>query len=164
MTRQEWTASIPKLVLLGILFAAILVSRHPKVVLRADFWGEDGWQWYPDAYNSGWASLLVPHTGYLETISRLGGLLVQPFPLAWAPTLFAAIALAVQVLPPVFLVASRVEDAWPQAGSRLVFALVYLGLPNSYEAFVNLTNAQWHLAVLAFLVVVRMPHFCCCRG
>jgi hypothetical protein len=32
-----------------------------------------------------------------------------------------------------------------------------VALPNSYEVFVNLTNAQWHLAVLAFLVVVSRP-------
>ena len=49
------------------------------------------------------------------------------------------------------------QDAWPQARGRLAFALFYVGLPNSYEVFVNLTNAQWHLAVLAFLVVVSRP-------
>jgi hypothetical protein len=113
--------------------------------------------WYPDAYNSGWVSLLLPHTGYLQTISRLGGLLAQPFPLTWAPTLFAGIALAIQTLPPVFLVSSRMQDAWPQVWGRLAFALLYIGLPYSYEVFVNLTNAQWHLAVLAFLVVVSRP-------
>jgi hypothetical protein len=57
------TINVLKLVLLAILFAAVLVSRRPSVLFHAEFWAEDGWYWYPDAYHNGWASLLLPHTG-----------------------------------------------------------------------------------------------------
>jgi hypothetical protein len=35
--------------------------------------------------------------------------------------------------------------------------LIYLLLPNSAEVYANLTNAQWHLAFFAFLVLVSRP-------
>jgi len=141
------------LALLSVLFAAVLWLRNPSILLDAQFWAEDGWIWYPDAYSAGLASLFSPVTGYLQTLSRLVALLSQPFPLSWAPTLFAATAFAVQLAPAIFLVSDRMEAAWPSLRGRALFALLYLALPNSYETFVNLTNAQWYLAILAFLVV-----------
>ena len=151
-TREPWA-----LLLLGIAFAALVLSRKPDVLLHAELWGDDGWSWYPDAYRIGLGSLLLPVGGYLNTLQRLVGLAAQPFPLAWAPTLFAAAALAVQVLPAVFLASSRMAAAWPQAWARLLFAIVLLALPNEIELYVNLTNAQWNLSLLAFLVLTSAP-------
>jgi hypothetical protein len=138
-------------------FVAILFLRHPQALLRADFWGEDGAVWYAQAYEISWRCLLVPHTGYLQTTSRLVALLAQNFPLRWAPTIFAACALVIQALPPTLLMSKRMQDAWPDPVSRLAFALIYVGLPSSVEVLTNLTNAQWHLACLAFLNVTIRP-------
>ncbi len=124
------------------------------MLLHAEFWAEDGGQWYPQAYEFGWRCLLWPWSGYLQTFSRVVALASQPFPLVWAPTLFALTALAVQVAPPVFLVSDRMNGPWPSRVGRVPFALVFLTLQNSGEVYVNLTNAQWYLALLAFLVTV----------
>ena len=128
------------------------------MLLHPEFWAEDGWVWFPDGYEYGLASLARPVAGYLQTAPRLVGLLAQAFPLAWAPALFAVCALLFQVLPPLFLVSSRMAAAWPDARGRLLFALVWLVLPNTREVYVNLTNAQWHIAALGFLVLLsRAP-------
>jgi hypothetical protein len=142
---------------LAALFMLLLVSRNPGVLLHAEFWGDDGWNWYPDAYNHGAAALLIPANGYLNSFQRLGGLLAQMVPLRWAPTLFAVIALLVQVLPPLFIASPRMAASLPSRSLRLTLAFACLMLPNSIEAFGNLTNCQWHLAVLAFLVIVATP-------
>ena len=140
------------------LFAALIViSRRSDTILHANFWAEDGWRWYPDAYEFGWRALLRPWSGYLQTISRLVAWLVQPWPLDWVPTLFAVVAVAVQVGAAVFLVSDRMEIAWPRRGARVLFALIYLLLPNSFEVYANLTNVQWHLAFFAFLVLASSP-------
>ena len=135
------------------VFAVLLFLRHPAGILRADFWGEDGWLWYPDAYRFGASCLFVPHTGYLQTISRLVALGSQMVPLRWAPTVFAVIALFIQLLPPLLLISRRFDDVWPHLTSRLVFAAAFIGFPNSFEEFGNITNSQWYLGVLAFLIV-----------
>ena len=38
-----------------------------------------------------------------------------------------------------------------------MIAFVYLALPHSPETNANLTNAQWHLALLSFLIIVAAP-------
>ena len=161
-TREGGTnaASAPPpwaLALLGVVFAALVLSRKPEVLLHAELWGDDGWSWYPDAYNIGVSALLLPVNGYLNTFQRLIGLSVQPFPLTWVPTLFAASALVVQVLPALFLVSGRMAPVWPQTWARLLFAVITLVMPNEIEFYVNLTNAQWNLSLLAFLVLVSAP-------
>ena len=101
--------------------------------------------------------MLLPVNGYLNTFQRLVSLIVQPFPLTWVPTLFAGVALVVQVLPALFLVSARMAPLWPQTWARVLFALIFLVLPNEIELYVNLTNAPWNLTLLAFLVLVSAP-------
>ncbi|MBB2204274.1 hypothetical protein [Gluconacetobacter takamatsuzukensis] len=157
MRQYRFSFNTIPLPLAGTIFLLLLFLRHPAAILDANFWGEDGWFWYPDAYKIGVRSLLLPHTGYLQTISRLGGLAAQLVSVRWGPTVFAVIALVVQMLPALFLVSRRFDALWPHYPSRLAFALVYVGLPNSVETSGNLTNSQWYLAILAFLVIVSAP-------
>ena len=124
---------------------------------HANLWGEDGWVWYPDAYNRGWQSLLLPWSGYLQTASRLVALATLPFPLAWVPTLFAGAAILAQACVAAFMVSDRLAVLCPTRPIRYLFALLYALQPNTYETFANLTNLQWHLGLLSFLVVISAP-------
>ena len=136
----------------------ILFAREPAHILHAELWAEDGWEWYPFAYAHGVRSLTVPLVGYFQTISRLVGLAAQWIPLPSVPTMFASVALVIQAAPAAFLVSRRLEISWPSLRGRVLFALVYLMLPNTMEVYDNLTNAQWHLAILSFLVLfARAP-------
>ena len=146
-----------RFLLAWLIAGAVLFVRDPAHLLQAQFWAEDGWFWYPDAYHHGAASLLTPVVGYFQTISRLIGLLAQSVPLRSAPTVFAACALLIQAAPAAFLVSHRMDRAWPDRRSRILLALLYAALPNASEVFDNVTNAQWHLAVLAFLVLASSP-------
>src|SRR5579862_3203658 len=63
----------------GWLFAAFLlaalaiVSRCPSMFKHAQFYAEDGTDWFAEAYNAGWLrSLTFPYMGYLSTVQRLG--------------------------------------------------------------------------------------------
>ncbi len=145
------------LVVLPILFAALLFARKPQALLHAEIWGDEGWTFYPDAYRFGWRCLGIPAGGYLDTLQRLVGLAVQPLPLTAVPTAFALAAFVVQLLPPLFLVSGRMAAALPSGALRLALALLMLALPGEIEFYVNLTNAQWNLAVLSLLVVLGRP-------
>ena len=124
----------------------ILFSRRPDAVLHAQFYAEDGARWYADAYHLGWRCLLIPETGYLQTVSRLVGLLSLLFPLRAAPLVMNVIALTGQILPVNLILSSRFKEVpWL---FRVVGSLLYLGIPNSLEIHANTTNLQWHLALL----------------
>lgn len=151
--REPWPARPAVLWLLFFVFVTLLAARDPGVILAAELWGEDGWAWYPEAYIYGVPTLWAPVAGYLQTVSRSVALLGLALPFSWTPTFYNGCALAMQALPSLFLVSSRMARAWPHAGSRLLFALLWIALPNSREGFANLTNSQWHLAALAFLIL-----------
>jgi hypothetical protein len=132
-------------------------QRCPTVISRAAFWAEDGWVWYPQCYASGWRCLLIDHSAYLQTISRLVALLSLLWPLAAAPRVFALSALLMQSAPAIFLLSRRMASAIPSVGVRVALALLLVAIPGMSEIYVNLTNSQWHLSLLAFLILCANP-------
>src|SRR5260370_8046744 len=89
-------------------------------------------------------------------MARLTAALAQLFPLTGAPLLFNLVAILFQVLPVSFFLSSRFASLGTQR-SRFLLGFLYLALPNSFEVNANVTNAQWHLALLACLVVLPDP-------
>lgn len=148
-------------VVLPLVFAVgciVTFARAPSVLLHPQLWAEDGAVFFQGAYNQGWHTpLLHAQAGYLQSFSRLVADSALLLPLTWLPAFFAGVALVVQVLPAVFVASRRLERAVPDRRVRILLAAVYLVIPNSSEVNVKLTNAQWHLAVLAVLVVLAAP-------
>lgn len=139
------------------LFPLLIFLHNPRRLLRPELWGEDGPIWYAHAYQFGLSSLLLPAGGYLNSVQRLVAIAAQPLPLAWTPLIFQVAAVLIQAAPAIFLVSSRMDAAWPDRTSRYLFALLYLVMPNAPETAMGLTNSQWYLAILAFLLVVSTP-------
>jgi hypothetical protein len=133
----------------------VLLSRRPDAILNAQFYAEDGARWYADAYHMGWHCLLLPETGYLQTVSRLIGVFSLLFPFAVAPLVMNLCALAVQILPVNLFLSARFSAV--PFKTRLIGSLLYLAIPNSIEIHANTTNIQWHLALLGCLVLLARP-------
>ena len=79
-------------VLIGVILigSLLIISRQPSVVYHPQFWAEDGAVWYADAWNRGWIALIQPHTGYLQTISRITAMIGSATPVSvGASTLYA---------------------------------------------------------------------------
>jgi hypothetical protein len=143
-----------------VLFAAsalVVISRRPDVVLRSQFWAEDGQVWYAQAYNLGWLhALTLPFGGYLNTLPRLVAALSLAVPFHAAPLIMSCIGIVCQVLPCCVLLSSRCSE-WGTLRARALYAAVYLALPNSWEINVNVTDAHFHLALVAFLIATGTP-------
>lgn len=142
-----------RLLLLAVA-AALTFARVPSRLLRPELYAEDGSFWLQDAYLRGVSSLLLPHTGYLQILSRLCGLLFLVLPMTQAPLLFAVVAFAVQLAPVALLLSARGAGLLPSLPARLMLVAYYVGEPNSSEVQINVTNAMWHLAVAGFLIIV----------
>ncbi|WP_157692542.1 hypothetical protein [Granulibacter bethesdensis] len=133
-----------------------LAVRYPLGLHHATLWAEDG-IWYQNAYQYGWSSLLLPHVGYLQTASRIGALLAQPLPLGNVPFFFAVIALLIQAAPAIYVASSRFAPLVPDWRIRFLLGGFLITMPYGFEEFVILTNTQWHLALLSFLIVIAPP-------
>jgi hypothetical protein len=145
-------------VLIFIVSLLVIFSRRPDVLLNPQFWAEDGRVWYAEAYNQGAIySLTTPQDGYFQTISRIGAVFSQMFPLACGPLVFNLIAISAKILVVSFIASSRFSKLIPNVYGRLLIGFIYLALPVAFETHGNLTNVQWHLALLSFLIIIAAP-------
>src|SRR3954447_3150542 len=144
--------------LLGFLIAALaVISRRPDALFNPQFFAEDGNIWFADAYNYGWLqALAMTHTGYFQTLPRLGAALALAVPLQHAPWVTNLIGLLLQVAPAIFLLSRRASN-WAPLRIRILMAAAYIALPNTSELNVSITEAQWHLGLLACLVALSRP-------
>lgn len=142
----------------AVVALLIMFARRPSAFLIPQFWAEDGKIWYADAYNHGIIfSLITPENGYFQTFSRLVAILSQAFPLKFGPAIFLTAAVAVQIGTALFIISPRMSRIVPDRSWRLVLGLLYLAIPHSWEIHANVTNSQWHLALLACLIVIAEP-------
>lgn len=146
------------LVLAGIATAALWFSHLPSLLLHAQFYADDG-RWYATAYQEGaLPSLFQPDAGYLVLFQRLAAAAALALPTIAAPTFFNVVALLLEVAGICYLLSSRMAPAIPGLWVRVAIALLVVALPNAYDTSGNLTNSQWHLALIAFLVLfARAP-------
>lgn len=136
-----------------LLACALIVSRRPDAMFHAQFYAEDGHVFFADAYNFGWWSALFrTYEGYYHALPRLGAALALLAPLTLAPLVLNVIAICVQALPVNVMLCSRLS-AWGSLRARVLLAGIYLALPNSFEMNATITNSQWILALIAFLLV-----------
>ena len=134
---------------------ALVVSRRPDAIFNAQFYAEDGTLFYADAYHFGWHCLLMPYGGYLHIPLRLLGLLAQLVPFGRAPLLMNLCAIIVQILPVHIFLSSRFISI--PFVTRVCGALLYLAVPNAFEIHAKAANIQWHLALVACLVLLARP-------
>jgi hypothetical protein len=133
----------------------LVCSRRPDAVLNAQFFAEDGKDWFLDAYNHGLRSLFIPESGYLHLLHRIIALFAVLLPFALAPLVMNLCAIVVQILPVNLFLTSRFN--YIPLKMRLLGSLLYLAIPNAAEIHANVTNVQWHLALMAFLVLLARP-------
>ncbi len=143
----------------AVFLAALLAifSRLPGALLHPQFFAEDGWIWYQQAYNLTWVrSLGITHGGYLQTLPRLVAGLALWVPMQWAPLIMNLSGAVIQVLPITALLSSRCSP-WGSLPVRMLMALLYLTVPDAPEVHVVITNAMWHLALLQMLLAFSLP-------
>jgi hypothetical protein len=154
----ESTGIGPALQLLVFFIAAALVVSHrPDALFNPQFFAEDGTIWYPEAYMSGWfAALFHSRNGYFQTLPRLASAIALIVPLRFAPMILNVIGITIQVLPVNLLVSTRCRN-WAPLFARALMAILYLGLPNTRELDAAPEEGQWHLALLACIIVLGCP-------
>jgi hypothetical protein len=143
-----------------VIFAAALIaifSRLPGALLHPQFFAEDGWVWYEQAYNLHWLrSLGIAQAGYMQTFPRLVTGIALLFPMRWAPLIMNLAGAVIQALPVSALLSRRCMP-WGPLPVRMLMAALYISIPDAPEIHVVLTNAMWHLALLLALLAFSLP-------
>lgn len=160
--RRAWAAFALALA----AFAALVLSRRPGALTNAQFWAEDGLEWFARAYNMGpWRALRLPYGGYYQLFPRLTAAIATYLGLELAPLFLSLVSLLLQASVPAFLTTDRFASVVPGRWRRFALGVVLVAAPNLFEVHMNATNGHIHLALLAFLVVVAEPRdFLAWRG
>ncbi len=154
---KGWRGRVLPSVLVTIAAAVVVVLRAPDRFTNAQFYAEDGRFWFADAYTRGaWASLLRSHAGYFQLVSRFAPIIAAPFGPGPEPLIFNLFGLVIQIGPAVFFVTRRFERLVPSVWSRIAIGAIYILMPST-ELNVTITNAQFHLVILAVLIIVAPP-------
>jgi hypothetical protein len=142
-------------IFVAALFA--IFTRLPGALLHPQFFAEDGWVWYEQAYNLHWLrSLFIPQAGCLYIFPRLVAGISLLFPMQWAPLIMNFAGAVIQALP-VSALLSRRCSSWGPLPVRMLMAALYIAIPDAPEIHVVLTNAVWHLALLQALLAFSLP-------
>ena len=101
-------------VLLSFAIFVAHFSRSPDVLLKPQFWAEDGAVFYQQAHEFGFLhSVLIPYSGYVHLFPRLIAGLSLLLPLSFVPLFFNLAALAVQCLPAIYICTPRMQNLGP---------------------------------------------------
>ena len=146
------------LLLFYVFFAALLVMRRPDCIRNPQFWAEEGTRFFVDARaRSIWINLATYSYGYFDLLVRSILQVAALVPLEYAPLVLVLSAIAIQAAIPTFVISARCANWMGIFPIRLAAALLYCGLPNSFETHCIALHARVHLAVLAALVIVSAP-------
>jgi hypothetical protein len=103
-----------------------------------------------------WHALFLSYQGHFLLQPRLVALVVTPFGIAPAPLLYNVLGLLFQIAPVLFLLSARFQSVIPSLRMRLLLGAIYLLMPST-EVNVTIASAQFHLVVLATMVLVASP-------
>ena len=145
-----------QIAIIALFFCLIVISRRIDAVTYPQFYAEDGVFWYSEAYHAEnfWEPFLVPKQGYFQTVSRIGGFIGNLVDINYAPLTFNLIAIFFEILPALFFLSKRFNKIVPQFYIRFLLGVIYLSLLGTAETHANLTNVQWRLALLMFLITI----------
>lgn len=137
----------------------LLVLRMPTRLADGFLWAEDSPIFLKDAGELGLASMFKAYAGYFHLLPRLLaygqvqwiGIDSAPHVLVWVSALVTALSSAA-----IFAIASRWQVF---SGSRrygaVLFALAPVIIPQPGEVYLNITNLQWIVAPLMFVLVLE---------
>lgn len=152
LTAWAWLTAhkVQLLVFFGALI--VLFFRRPDAILNAQLWAEDI-VWFSDPITNGNFLITVfqPYAGYLTVAQHLIGWFASLFPLEIIPLVFNLCALSIQALLLVYVWSSRTDFISKEM--KVFVTFVYLALPFSFEVHANVTNTQWYLGILLFLLL-----------
>lgn len=142
----------------ALVAIAIFILRRPDAITRPQFYAEDATVFYRQAnLFGGLQALFITQGSAFQIVPRLIAAVAVHLPFAAAPLFMNICALVVQVLPIFYVMSGRMDTLVPSRWVQFGLAAIYTLLPCSHEVDANTTNIQWHLALLAFMVVVGDP-------
>lgn len=135
-----------------ILLISVFILRVPDLLVRPQFWAEDGSIFFREAYCFGPNSLFNPYQGYYHLVPRLTALLSSYFNQLYAPAIYCGTALFSTAIVLYLVLSPRLLLPY-----KPLLALLIVIIPTGYEVYGNITNIQWYLAIGLLIIFLMKP-------
>lgn len=133
---------------------SVVVARAPELLIQPRFWQEEGTLFFAAArVLPWWEAAVLPHAGYLALVISASTTLAAHMPLEWAPTVTTLIALVVQILPIVLVLAPSVETD-VRVRLRLGLLGLVLVMPSTQGSWLTTLGSQFYLAGSTGLLLI----------
>ncbi|MEC5385594.1 hypothetical protein VVD49_07650 [Uliginosibacterium sp. H3] len=146
-------AALQNIVLIVILIILSAIKTR-GYLLDGRLWAEEATDFFSGVHGKSFISAFCyVYKGQLQIVTNIIVWLGTLVPINWLPFATTSLSYAVQSVPILYLIMYRtqLEIGFLQF---LGFLIVYHGLPQSEEVFSTATNVQWHLGLLAAVLVI----------
>mgnify|MGYP001267593028 CR=1 FL=1 len=130
----------------------LFLFRIPDLVLRPQFWAEDGNIFFREAMCFGPESLFKSYQGYYLLLPRLTAYFASFFDQLYAPAIYCFIAVFLTAVVLNLVLSPRLL-----LPAKPLLALLIVISANGNEVAGNITNAQWYLAIGLLVVFLLQP-------
>ena len=144
---------VPQFALVLIAAFAIVVSRMPWALFRAEFWADDA-VFYTDALHRGVSTIIEPYAGYLILVTRLVAVMAAIVPPLYAPVVAGAMSLLLLAAAAAFATSARLP--WSRR-TGVIIAVGVVALPASFEVIGNMAHLQWPLSMWLAMTALSTP-------
>lgn len=134
---------------------AALMHRRPDAFTMPWFYGEEGRDFYAQAWNEGWPSLLNRANGYLHLYPRLVANLCVALAVPVAAVPWVNMAFVLLMMAVVWAITWTRFPGPPVARACALTAITLVPLGN--EIWMTMTNIQWPMALIIVLLLSGEP-------
>ncbi len=157
INNPEYKISITFKILLFFWCLLLIVIRKPDLLVHPRFWAEEGEVYFQFAYlHSFFETITQPQLGYYSFISNLSAYLATLVPLKSAPLVTTLIALFFQLIPIIIVINGR-SIYWNTLIKKVIICVLIITVAES-ELWLNSINAQFHLVLATFLILIEPIH------
>lgn len=134
------------------LFIILFLLRIPDLVLKPQFWAEDGSVFFREANCLGAESFFTTYQGYYHLVPRLTAYIASHIDQLYAPAIYCGTALFLTAVVLYLVLSPRLMLPY-----KPLLALLIVIIPNGAEVYGNITNTQWYLAIGLLIIFIFKP-------
>ncbi len=141
---------------ISLIFLSVFIfyyARNNFVNISSLLWAEDGTVFLSEVYRDGIKSVFNQYAGYQHLYPRLVSLIVYFTDISFAPIIFL-----IATLIPLLMLVTVAYRFICSLGINYILAsfitLTTFSVPLTNEIYLNLTNIQWYIFILMFLVII----------
>lgn len=132
------------------IMSILLFLRKPDSFLNPQFWAEDGFLFFKEAFYNPFSSIMNPYAGYLHLIPRLIASIGSMAPIKNIPFFYNFICFILYLIIGNYIFNERLNLKY-----KFLFIFSIILVPVSSEIYLTLSHIQWFTSLFLILIFLQ---------